>query len=211
MRVFVGVPCGSGVMTGSLAGFLRDLPPSFRVGILEGYSPRPYARNVIAGHFLAGSYDKLWFIDADCVPSANALDLFDVDADIVGGTYPKLTDDGRAAYLGGGTNGESVALTNEVVDIGFVPFGACVIDGALIRDDRLRLADDINPPSIFQDILYPNGKIRTTDDVDFCVRAGRLGYSVKCHGGVRFGHRKEIDLRMLTAPNAGQVPASMVA
>ena len=49
-------------------------------------------------------------------------------------------------------------------------------------------------PPIFRTRLKPNGQVLMGEDVDFCQRAKRLGYTCKTHLGVSFGHLKEVDL-----------------
>lgn len=56
-----------------------------------------------------------------------------------------------------------------------------------------RRGDDWAPP-LFRVSYKPNGRRIHGEDVDFCFRAKKLGYSIKCHFGARAGHRKDVDL-----------------
>lgn len=62
--------------------------------------------------------------------------------------------------------------------------GDCAVEG-----DGLRFA-----PPIFRTTRKPNGEGIMGEDLDFCQRAGKCGYSIKVHLGAECGHFKPVDL-----------------
>lgn len=195
-------------MQSALSAFLVNLAQraGFGIGIFNGLKGIAYARNFVAGEFLKSDYDRLWFLDSDVIPSENALDLLDVEGDIVAGTYPQLLTTMRGTHIrlsmiAGGEDGKTVDLPDDgVVDVGYVGFGNVLISGEVLRDSRMRLELDgraDEPPAVFSESRFPNGKMHATDDAEFCHRARSFGYSVKCHAGIRFGHVKAVDLNLI--------------
>jgi hypothetical protein len=77
--------------------------------------------------------------------------------------------------------------------------GSTVIRREVLEDPGMRLGDDshCDSPAIFRTPLDLNGKTLSTEDIDFCERAKKLGYSVKVKLDVVGGHRKLVDLNVL--------------
>jgi hypothetical protein len=100
-----------------------------------------------------------------------------------------------------------------IVDISGAGTGAMVIDRRVLEDPGMHLdpiytgldekpasiheeTDDPSwAPAIFRTRYKANGQRLRGEDLDFTLRAWRLGYSMKCHLGVMFGHAKRIDLK----------------
>jgi len=55
-------------------------------------------------------------------------------------------------------------------------------------------AGDGFAPPIFRALYKPNGKILRGEDLDFCQRAGALGYSIKADLGIKVGHHKAVNI-----------------
>jgi hypothetical protein len=72
------------------------------------------------------------------------------------------------------------------------------LDGIVHSVDVEREADDWAPP-VFRTLYKPNGHILRGEDLDFCLRAHELGYSIKAHVGSEFGHLKEVNLNDVAA------------
>ena len=234
---FVVVPTMDNRMTIGVVSFLAMLdrlnhsptsPWAFQWEVINGRRPVEYARNYLAGRFLYGTQaEKIWFIDNDMIPDASALEMLQVDADIVAG---------RAwAFDHGNPENErepglKLCLFNynelgdfkfnplipkegdSIVDIEAAGTATMLISRRVLEDRRMwfdtkyegldgevkDLEDEtLDPkwaPPIFKTQYKPNGQILRGEDLDFCLRAHNLEYSLKGHLGARFGHLKEVDL-----------------
>ena len=89
-------------------------------------------------------------------------------------------------------------------------FGCTIIRAALLRDERLlgnleftrldgrrHTLTETDPPPLFQTRTLPNGEVDLGEDVDFCLRAKKLGYRVAVDTGIEVGHVKPFDIRYL--------------
>lgn len=189
MRVFVGVPAFGSWVHCSLLALVSELGDGFDVRVYGNNKGIPFARNFLANKFLDGRWERLWFLDADVIPSRDWRKLFDVSGDVVGGIYPmiRLENDGvRWAAQ------DEDMRTGGVVDADFVPFGNVVLSRAVV--EAMVYDWSVAPPAIFREHREANGRVKVTDDVEFCRRAREKGFTVKLHGGVRFGHWKMSDL-----------------
>jgi len=91
-HIHIGIPCGSGRLGVPITDFLANIhrlsaepsvPYQFSWQILNGHRPVEYARNLLVGGFLRDTKaERLWFMDDDMKPPANALALLGVDADM---------------------------------------------------------------------------------------------------------------------------------
>lgn len=52
-------------------------------------------------------------------------------------------------------------------------------------------------PALWSNQYVPNGRVHVSEDLDFCLRAQRLGYTIYAMPGVQFGHRKTVDVLTL--------------
>lgn len=91
-QIYIAVPTTGGKIHVSMLGFLNTImacnhsdkaPWKFNMSITSDKRPVEYARNVLCGLFLRSDCEKMYFIDSDMIPPENALNLLDVDADIV--------------------------------------------------------------------------------------------------------------------------------
>lgn len=180
-----------------------------------------YQRNIMTRNFLKSDCDALWFVDSDVMPSENSLALLNVeDADIVGGVYPILNNksveygetksgqnrlpilwsayspsednDGKPGFLPMPLPPEPNGLICEVAGLGT---GCVIIDRSVLADPRMEIgkADPDGTRAVFRTRRTETGKMLWTDDLDFCYRATQLGYKIKCHTDVRWGHMKHSD------------------
>jgi len=95
---------------------------------------------------------------------------------------------------------------HDAMEVDAVGFGCTVIsrrvfthpgmdlDGSFIRADgsKGKLTDG-DVPAVFQTRYLPNGITEFGEDVDYCYRAKKAGFSVKLHTGIRVGHAMEAD------------------
>lgn len=184
--------------------------------------PVEYARNKLVTTFLRQTdAERLWFIDTDMVVPENALKLLESDADIVA-PITFAFDHARGDWTAGlklclfkydeekQTFHSIVPADGAVryVDIEAAGTAAMLIKRHVLEDRRmwldphytdlkeqpavLDLDKDVLP--IFRNRYAPNGEILRGEDLDFCLRAHRLGYRIVGDLGVRFGHLKIVDL-----------------
>lgn len=205
MRVFLAIPAGEMVVHAEIAAWLLNLPTDlhqFRVRILPGVSPVELARNKLCAEMLATDAERLWFIDSDMVPPANATDLLDVEADICAGVAlglhepppgaPVGTIVAPAVYEGNGQKFRPVWLKPGVNEVDAVGCATMVIKRRVLEDSKIRGKD-----AWFRTLQDATGATQAGEDLDFCRRAKHRGYSVKATTEVVFGHRKSVDLNLL--------------
>lgn len=224
-HILVGITSIRSEVNTGLLGFCANLTNAedrrFTLHVVNGARPVDYARNTVAQEFLANSdYDRLWFLDHDGVPPPNALDLLEVDADIVSGIVP--------VWMGPNKERKCGAIVFNVYDfVGeekkYSPISPPVepttqkMDGAgcacmiirrkVLEDGRMRYGRDYKdmlgtprtlgpeePPSIFRTHHKPNGEVLLSEDLDFCHRATSLGYTARYYTGTQFGHLKFVNL-----------------
>jgi hypothetical protein len=103
-----------------------------------------------------------------------------------------------------------IGNNGDVIPVDGVGFGCTVIRRHVLEDKRLwgdphftrrdgtkhKLPENA-PPPIFAFKTMPNGVCELSEDMDFCYRARKLGYSVKLHTGVLVGHVRLVDLAYL--------------
>ena len=193
-------------------------PYRFTVGLVANVRPVDYARNLIVKEVLETDASRLWFIDSDVIPSHNCIQILKHDADIVAGIYPMWGQMHRdkpepptpqfAVY----DRTSDGFLHQEIREHGVAPCGAAgtgmmVIRRKVLEDPRMRLdpnfkdllgrpqtvADDA-PPCLFKELHAPNGRFEATEDMDFCFRAGELGYTLLADHGVKCDHIKTIGI-----------------
>lgn len=206
--VFLAVPAGSGTMTSALGPFLwsyRGKFPSASLSVLSGVRDGiPYVRNGLSRRFLEQSDKRwLWFWDSDVAPAKNCLALLELEADVIGGTYPRAWAEVNGPLkvydMVGGQKGEMASLAAwelEPREVTWVPFGCVLIARHVLEDPRMGSAGT----GWFEEEFSPVGRKLNTDDVLFCAKARKLGYKVVMHTGVRNGHAKTMDLAALREP-----------
>ena len=186
----------------------------FTVTTVDGIIGYALVRNNISKVFLDGPFDRLWMIDNDIVPALDTFGILDVDADIVAPLMPTykcsfIGDkfDFSAAYAAGdyddiddlSTEKETLDIGNGgPIDVSMVGTGCMAIRRSVLEDSRMRYDEsdlkEGDPPAIFRFHTKSNGGYKSGEDEDFCVRAKRLGYSVKLHTGIEVGHLRWSDV-----------------
>ena len=85
--------------------------------------------------------------------------------------------------------------------------GMMIISRRVLEDPRMkfprewiamtgkkRTLRDCDPDGWFKNRHKPNGAYETTEDIDFCYRAKKLGYRLFVDYGVKSGHIKQTDV-----------------
>ena len=209
--LFVAVPCLPGGMSWQLALLLVHLGKrdDTYIWAKDGFENVPAARNFITSTFLQSDYKRLWFFDCDVIPSPNALEILDMEGDIVSGTYPTMryyAHQAEARWIFVNKKGRHPLLEADggVKDVGSVGMGCTIIKRRVfckkMELGQTKIMTDEGQkdfPVYWQNIYKPDGRIENTEDGDFCKRAGEAGFSIRCNPDVRFGHLKMTDLRLL--------------
>ena len=151
--------------------------------------PVAYAKNLCIEEFLKGSCEYIWFVDADTVPPANALDLLlGAKVDVVSGIVRqhKLDNDGVVKAPPMICRMESDGLHSVRGGRGVEEIDACGAGCLMIHRsvfDRVP-----GPPWFVQDSW---GEKRGSD-FNFCERLRDAGVQMYCHFGVYCTHYKEV-------------------
>jgi len=187
--------------------------------IAEGYSPVHYARNIVAWKALTTDADRIVMVDDDMLPDDTTWRAIRTEADICvprmfrfrhnGPIAANLEDDrppeiATCATLVYG-DGELQVRRDIVpgvdapdceVEVQAAGTGFISIRREVLEDPRMHVAppDADGVPSIFTMTQLPNGRIIEWEDVDFTLRAHRLGYKVRANFGAHCGHRKAVNL-----------------
>jgi len=179
---------------------------------IEGYAA---VRNVAAQRFLQSPCERLWFIDNDTILPADIFELPNIDADIVtlpypfvGTMTPAIVNYKNLADFDDGM--EDVAPGPDgIADVNGTGMGCTLIRRSVLEHPEMRYstiyetrdgkikdeADEENAPeAIFRFHRRPSGRWEMGEDYDFCIRAKRLGFSIKIRMRSICGHLKTIDL-----------------
>ncbi len=170
-----------------------------------------YARNLLCGKMLKTKASRLWFFDYDVTPPPNCFDLLHVDADIVGGLYPMRRQNPDNAIgimfpcLLRNEDGTYRMFKPEadhrepVIPVDATGMGMTIIRRELLEDPLMRLGPDahLDAPAIFRTPREINGKLISTEDIDFCERAKAHGYSIYAKLDVVGDHRKVMNLGLV--------------
>ena len=190
-------------------------PFKYTVGTLSKLDGYAFARNTGAGNFLDSPCDRLWFMDNDTIPPDDIFSLPEVDGDIVTLPYPfsgtmtpaivnyRNIDDFSEGLEDVEPNSDGIA------DVKGTGMGCTIIRRSVLEDERMRLdtkyitgdgriADEKDdkdaPPAIFRFLRRPSGRWELGEDYDFCIRAKRLGYTIRIRMKSICGHLKTVDL-----------------
>lgn len=214
-QISVKIPCGMNV-SASLTMFAVNLyaigqrpecPYAFNLEIIQNYKPVDYARNVMVKHFLASRDTRLWMIDSDIAPSVDSYKILGTDGDIVSGKYdiwgsPDAGGEIHCAptsYVWEPSKAmwrtvfvpEGVNMKADAAGTGFM-----VIKRHVLEDKRMWLSEDGSDYTpLFRNIYGPSGRIRISEDMDFCQRARNLGYSLVINGSIHVGHLKTVSVK----------------
>ena len=224
-HILVVVPSGDGWITTSLGLFFADCakkgydasyPFRFSMGTIDKCRGYANVRNHGVKAFLASPCDRLWFIDADTIMPEDIFELPKVDGDIVTLPYPFVGTMAPAICNYADVNDFSKGVkdiefgADMVADVNGTGMGCTLIRRSVLSDLRMRykstyetpdgklgdLAQEPDEaPAIFRYWMKPNGQTLIGEDFDFCIRAKRLGYSIKVRLKSQCGHYKTVDLR----------------
>lgn len=180
-----------------------ECPYFFKLYMPNDLTPVEYARNECVREFLKDPfYKKLFFIDSDTIPPANALDLLGYDDGMVSGLchiWQGGDQDKRGFYVPPRMKINAFDFRPETDDfISKIPppdgrVFYCDAAGAaclVIRRDLL----EAMPEPWFRTIRDPYGAGLRGEDLDFCRRAGLMGIKVLYVPTVQFGHIKQVDM-----------------
>ena len=179
---------------------------------IEGYAA---VRNMGAKRFLDSPCDRLWFIDNDTILPSDIFELPEIEGDIVtlpypfvGTMTPAIVNYKNLADFDDGM--EDVAPGPDgIADVNGTGMGCTLIKRAVLEHPDMRYstiyetrdgktkdeADDKDAPDpIFRFHRRPSGRWEMGEDYDFCIRAKRLGFSIKIRMRSICGHLKTIDL-----------------
>ena len=191
-----------------------SFPYRFTTNVIEGAKPPEYMWNCAAEAILNTNATRLWKMDNDMVPMKNAFDLLATPGDITAGLFFRYQyttmEDTRlsiCAYKRDFAGKlQPIAPPPEapaIQKVDAVGGGSIVIRREVLEDPDMRLAPDQSPPAIFQRHQEPNGKITRSADIDFCERAGALGYDIRVNLGVPFDQMTRMGLNVVMALTAG--------
>jgi len=195
-RIFIAVPNMGNIVPGLVSNLIywthdtRYIVPTPYMP--EGIFPLDSARNRCVKAFLETNADYLWFIDADIVPSPEALHrLVSAEKDIIGATcFSMKADNGEyfpypvtlryneekqyTVYYGKGI--ERVDATG----------GACVMF-------RREIFEKIERPYEF--LYYPDGTLSLTCDFHIFQKAEKLGYELFIDFDLFCDHQRTCSLK----------------
>lgn len=218
-----------------------DLPCSVIEGILEGVAPVQYARNMLAGMGLGTPADLFLYVDDDMLPDPTTVRLLlalPPEVDIMVARMYRFRHNGPngltarerarppeiascATTVKSGDDGEEIREDylfrlddTRIHKVDAAGTGCMIVRRRVLEDPRMRVgeSDDDGTPAIFRMVSTPTGRITEWEDVDFTLRASRLGYVVAVDTGAHCGHRKAINLDavaelVLREPAKEEVPA----
>ena len=184
-RVQIAIPTRGSVYFGTLvrlqAIFAKapTLPPvMYEAGTLGV----DYVRNQIVKRFLHGSCEALLMVDDDIMPNGDVMQLLDVDADIVAAPYlfyraPEMKIPAPCVFRKNPA-GRYAILSDPFSQTGIQPVAA-VGTGCMLVHRRVFEHPDLKPP--FTLVCDEDGCMVRTEDVEFCDRATRAGFTIKAH------------------------------
>lgn len=212
--VMVAIPNMGSMISTPLALWLnhlqyKNMDPKcgffFKIYVPNDLQPIEWARNQCVIEFMRDTfYKRLWFIDADMIPPANAMDLLDFDENLVSGmafiwTSETVNDEGFYApphmkanaftYNPGKDNFTSI------VPKGGKPF-YCDAAGASAMLIKRTVLEEM-PEPWFRYPRDPYGRGLRGEDLDFCKRLNERGVKVMYVPAVLFGHIKTLELKQV--------------
>ena len=152
------------------------------------------SRDAIAQYAVENDYDYILYVDSDMVFSADDLKrLLSHNADIVSGYY--ITRDGTnrpVVYKDVITRRRfpyrQPRLIVDDTSTGYAPVSACGFGFALIKTSVVKCMG-----KKFKSLFEPFKGVG--EDIAFCIRAKRCGYTVMCDFDVKLGHVGQTEYR----------------
>lgn len=227
-KVFIGIPSFSNHVNLSLLQMAWELPfvsadPStkyeFHLHADGGQRPQDLCRNRITGAFLKSNCDVLLMIDDDMIQKGwrtmRLLDTpdYDICAPIQLMFHPINVEAGRdkaAIYPCAFTQSEEQAKANqmspvyptgelECTEVDAVGSGCIAIRRHVLENEKMLLAPGYDPPAMWASQYEPNWVRYQGLDINFCLRAKALGYTIKVNWNAEIGHNKDVDLNEVEA------------
>lgn len=192
-----------------------NCPYKFGLYIEAGTSPQEYARNRIIEAFLKSDCEILMMIDDDMTMRPGALDLlstpepWDIVAPLQHMFHPVNPDKGKfkPECIPCAFNRDAKAEIGKqllpvypmegdgnVSEVSAVGSGVMAIKRRVLEDPKMMVEEGMEPPAFFLNRYENNGRRIRGLDIDFCWRAGELGYAIRINWGVEVGHYKRVDL-----------------
>ena len=189
-KVFLAIPNMGWLHT----GLVSRLMPWLRDGGVtlftpSGLRPIPYARNTCVDAFLKSLCSHLWFVDADTVPPADALDsLLDADEIAVSGVVHqmKVDEDGTQKPVAMVMRRNGDGDLKEARGQGIEPIDACGSGCVMYRRE---LFEVLERPWYEE---RPIGAVRGSDLI-LGEKMAAAQIPLHAHFGVVCVHRKEVD------------------
>jgi hypothetical protein len=172
---------------------LKDAGYEVEARLLLGDCHVDDARNTLAADFLDSSCDDLVFIDADIgFQDTDLLRLLGYDRDIVGGAYPKKSDNGE--FTGWLPEGQIWADSAGLIEMrgmatGFLRIRRPVIEALAATAQRYLTSQGRSVPMIFERLIVDG--LRYSGDVAFCHKARQAGFKVWADPDAYLEHRGE--------------------
>lgn len=202
-KVLICIPAGRGVVGAHMAAFLNQMGKKGVDAILvsEVY-PRDFARNKMVKHFLEGTWEWMWWLDADMRPvegSANLLNWLESGQGEVYTGYtnaiqvkpgevkifiPTMACEKDGAWL------TVSGAQQEACYVEGVGFGSTIIHRSVLEDPRVWAQED----AIFRDATGPGGEVMETEDLVFSRKARAAGYRLVYIPTAPIGHEKMLDV-----------------
>ena len=153
------------------------------------------ARNTHVQTFMASSFERMMFIDADLEFGAqDVADLWNMDADIAVGVYPMKR---RSAPYAVWRDGKVVELKDlrddarsfkvDYAGTGFMMIKRQVFEMMEEAYPQTRVENDIGPYFCHFQVPVHDG-VELSEDYDFCRKWRELGGEIWCDPGVRLIH-----------------------
>lgn len=186
-----------GLLHQRLVALLIQLVQEHRNGLMiymiSQAIPVDYARNRIVEEFMKTGMPWLLMVDSDIVPPMNVLDLTKRGHPIVGGVCLGLIGGkAKATIFKEAKDKPGQYVQHEYMnDSGLVEVDATGTGCIAVRRD---VFESLRKP-YFEFIYDPLDRhIKTGEDIGFCEKAHRNGFSVYVDKSIRCSHYKDVDL-----------------
>lgn len=190
-KVIVGVPCLEEVSVKFFQSFfdatLVDEGTKVMLKIVSGKNV-VNARNDIVHEVLANDADYLFFMDSDMAfPQGTLQRLLDHDKDIVGGVYCKKYEPYACTigYVRDGKLYSADKFPPGLDEVSSMGTGCLLIHSKVFKDMpfpwfEYKVASDMGLDYKDQHFM--------TEDVVFCLKAGKMGYKLYCDFSIKCTH-----------------------